>query len=211
MRYLLFLFILVGCISEDPKPKPKPKPSKPLEFRWKNKSYDKQMISSIEKVRKPIRAVRVDHSLVEMKPSDWKEFINEWPSTREGVISFWGKILVEMSWWESGWKTNTKYKEKFGVKSRGLFQMSIQSSNSYGCGWKKDQEIHDNPLKAIDCAVATLAYWVKRDGCLACKGKKDPNNRWDSGYRGGGRYWAVFRGNRDYTVKSLRAIKGVNK
>lgn len=224
MRYLVLLLLLVGCSNkvvdkpvDDKKPVVEDEKISPI-FRWNNSEYDEALVRSILKVRKPIRYVKKSHALVDLLPKDWKDFVDRKPTTEAQMVDFWGNILVEMSYWESKWKTNAKYTEAFrssrtgkNVVSRGLFQMSLSSSNAYGCGWKTEQEIHDKPLKAIDCAVATLAYWIVRDGCLACKGNKDPNNKWDSGHRGGGRYWAVFRGHRDYTRKSLKALKNANR
>lgn len=119
---------------------------------------------------------------------------------------FWGTLLVAMAKRESSWNPSTEYKESFNdargkaVISRGLFQMSIESSNGYGCGFKEAAEIHD-PKKAIPCAVKVVNNWVQKDGYI---GKTVGGKN-----LGCARYWSVCRdksSSREYIIERTRAL-----
>lgn len=113
---------------------------------------------------------------------------------------YWTFMLSAMARFESNFNTNSKYTEGFNdsngsaVISRGLLQISIESANSYGCGFKSAQELHD-PLKNLSCGIRILNRWVTRDGRIAGK----VSSKW----RGGARYWAVLRAGDKTSYKSI--------
>jgi hypothetical protein len=104
------------------------------------------------------------------------------------------ELMIGMAKFESGWKPETEFREcskspdtysddfkhpiygycKQGNKSldggviisRGLLQMSLTSSNSYGCGLKESQELHIAE-KNLECAVKILASRIKTMGSIA--------------------------------------------
>jgi hypothetical protein len=92
--------------------------------------------------------------------------------------------------YESGFNTNAKLTEKFTdyhgrkVISRGLLQISIESSHSYDCDLQSSEDLHD-PLKNLTCGIRILNRWVKYDRRIAGKVSQS--------WRGGARYWAVLR------------------
>jgi hypothetical protein len=91
---------------------------------------------------------------------------------------------------ESSFRPETKYQEAFDdvqgapVISRGLLQISLESTTYYGCRWKNAQEIHDAE-KNIHCSLRMLSRWLYKDTVIS----DYQNNRW----LGGARYWAVLR------------------
>jgi len=103
---------------------------------------------------------------------------------------YWTFILSMMVKYESGFNTNAKLTEKFTdyhgrkVISRGLLQISIESSHSYDCGLRSSQDLHD-PLQNLTCGIRILNRWVKYDRRIAGKVSQS--------WRGGARYWAVLR------------------
>jgi len=106
------------------------------------------------------------------------------------------EIMVGMAKHESGWKPETAFREcnktkcvykecfkhaNYGycmigdkkydegvITSRGLLQMSIHSSMSYGCGLKESSELHD-PVKNLNCAVIILDKQIKRTGMMTAQ------------------------------------------
>lgn len=80
------------------------------------------------------------------------------------------QAISKMAEYESGFKPETKYVESFkdakgaNVVSRGLFQLSIESSNqsAYKCGIKVADELHDADTN-IKCMVNIAHYWLNKD------------------------------------------------
>lgn len=94
------------------------------------------------------------------------------------------QLLSAIAKRESNFKTETTYNETGhlqGVVSRGLFQISKDSANGYGCNIVNEKQLHD-AQKNIQCAVKILARWSTKDGVLIGPNKK-----------GCARYWAVCR------------------
>lgn len=218
MRWILLLCLfLVGCATnktptkappqQQVKPEPvKPQPSNGFAGKWNNSEWDSFLDGAI-------RSSYLDKVPV----NDFKDFHFK---KSIGTKTEWAKLFIEMAKWESGYKPEKFYLEKTCkgvgifrkcstirdrkgriVTSRGLFQLSIESSNlNYKCGFKDEKEVHD-PEKNIRCAVKIMERWVLQDKVI---GKVSPN-------RGGARYWSVLRGTREYTKKALAAIKLANK
>lgn len=103
---------------------------------------------------------------------------------------FWTYLISAMVKYESGFKPESYYKESFfdndgnPVISRGLLQISIESSRSYDCGFASESALHD-PYQNLSCGIRILNYWMIRDRRVA--------GRIDSKWRGGARYWSVLR------------------
>ena len=115
-------------------------------------------------------------------------------------LANWVNLLGAMVKHESGFDPNQDYRENFKdsdgtfVVSRGLFQISMNSSNNYGCGFKKASEVYD-PAKNIQCSVRIFEKWVLQDGVIASSG---------SPWRGAARYWAVLRAKVTKTKATLK-------
>lgn len=215
MRTILILCLLFLASCNENKPPVETKPTEPVvittpsySFKWDNEERTKLLIEAIKKIRPAHNKVTENFSLIDMKPSDWHDYIDVWPLTKEGVAKFWGNILVTMAKYESNWNSETKYQESFRdnngnrIWSRGLFQLSIESGRGYGCDIKTDTDLHKDKVN-IDCAVQILAYWVKRDAVF---------RNYSSGWRGAARYWAVVRGtSSQHTKDALAAIKKANR
>jgi Transglycosylase SLT domain len=104
------------------------------------------------------------------------------------------ELMIGMAKFESGYKPETAYREcdktrcrysscfkhpTYGycmignknydegvITSRGLLQMSIHSSNAYGCGLKDSQQLHE-PVANLECAVKILQSRIKTMGSIA--------------------------------------------
>lgn len=105
---------------------------------------------------------------------------------------FWIYLLSAMARYESNFNPNLKYKESFydnngkNVISRGLLQISIESSRGYNCGFVNENEIHD-PFKNLSCGLRILNKWMINDGYIGSRVLRS--------WRGGARYWSVLRSN----------------
>jgi len=201
MKILIMLLALVACGPTPTPPASTPEPTTtPIEYKgkWNNPDYDQFLITAI-KERGP--------NLLTTKPSDYEDFIKDWPTTEANLLNFWFKVIVEMAYYESGWKTTTQYKENFKdqkgnyIISRGLLQLSIESSRGYKCPFSTEQDIH-NPKLNLECGVMILNKWVGQDVRIAGKV--------DGGWKGGARYWSVLREEIGENKKSTQAIKRVN-
>ncbi|MNL24656.1 Transglycosylase SLT domain protein [compost metagenome] len=113
---------------------------------------------------------------------------------------YWAFMLSAMVRFESNFKPETSYTESFddsngnNVVSRGLLQISIESGNAYGCGFKTSKDLHD-PYQNLSCGIRILNRWVGRDGRIAGKV--------DSSWRGGARYWSVLRAGDKTSYQSI--------
>lgn len=81
-----------------------------------------------------------------------------------------GQTISIMAKYESGFKPETSYEESFkgrdgkNIISRGLFQISMSSSNqsAYKCNTKNVEQLHD-PDHNIKCMVNIAHYWLNKD------------------------------------------------
>lgn len=130
-------------------------------------------------------------SLDQSEPSDRKIFCPNYDNLGSDEKKFfWISLLAAMSRFESGFRPEVEFQESFRdnngafIISRGLLQLSIESSLGYGCPLTDANELHD-PKANLECSVKIMDRWVGRDGSIA--GFRD--GQW----RGGARYWSVLR------------------
>lgn len=142
--------------------------------------------------------------LADSVPADVEQFCANYRNLdRSDRKNFWVYLISSMAELESSHNPETRYREAFKdakgnyVWSRGLLQISIESGNGYGCGFRNSEELHD-PYKNLDCGIRILSRWVGRDGRIAGK----VGGKW----RGGARYWSVLR-----TSSKVGKIKGWNQ
>jgi hypothetical protein len=130
-------------------------------------------------------------SLLEVEASDATTFCPRYPSLsyaqKKQVWTFFISAIVRF---ESNFDPKLYYEESFRdstgarVVSRGLLQLSLESSNGYSCGFRTAQEIHD-PFLNLSCGIKILNRWVGRDKRFAGGSR--------GAWRGGARYWSVLR------------------
>lgn len=105
--------------------------------------------------------------------------------------AFWVYFLSAIAKRESNLNPKLTYTESFNdstktkVRSRGLLQLSYESSKLYGCGFTTRKEIYVAE-KNLRCGIKILDHWITIDGAIAGKTK---NKTW----RGAARYWSVLR------------------
>ena len=215
---LLTLAMIYSCANTVTLPENKPTQDKTYSFKWNNPEILKKSSYNWKTIPESLRKNHLQYTewlvqeikasgLDRLTPSDGKEF--GLLSTSDAV-EFWGNILVEVSFWESGWDTKNAYTESFGdsrgvnVVSRGLFQISVESGNNRkrsDCRLTDYKQLHDAHIN-IWCSARIIAYFVRTDGVISKKTV--------TGWKGPARYFSVLRGTRDYTAKALGAIKNAN-
>lgn len=189
MKYILIALLMAGCtkciVQKEPTA---PEPAKLVEARWERKSSSNKKWT--EHTFKQIK--NRGSKLLSSKPKDINRFCPNYDKlSTHNKINFWTMVVSGIAEFESAHRPSVKYKESFkdqkneSIYSRGLLQLSIESSKGYKCGFRNEQAIHE-PLQNLTCGVIILDRWVGRDGCIAC-GKI--RGKW----RGGGRYWSVLR------------------
>lgn len=126
-------------------------------------------------------------------PSDIETFCPRFKElTRLEQRMFWIYLFSAMTEKESSFRPATFYQENFKdldgnfIISRGLLQLSIESSNGYGCNLDSAQELHD-PETNLNCGMRIFTRHLKKDGVIS--GQRG------STWLGGARYWAVLRTN----------------
>jgi len=173
-----------------PTPPPPEAPSDPSDIiraRWETKQRDGVAWSKHVFEQIPVLAPR----LLAKTPGDMAQFCPAYDELNvRDKKNFWVYLLSSMTELESNHNPAVQYVEAFNdakgnrVVSRGLLQISIESGNGYGCGFKTASDLHD-PEKNLDCGLRILNKWVGNDGTIS--GYKSPS------YQGGARYWSVLR------------------
>ncbi len=128
----------------------------------------------------------------------------EWSKDYNSIISaemgsffnksedYWIRFFKALSKLESNFNPNTEYQENFRnskgewVISTGLFQISLESSQGYRCGFNDQAGLRD-PIKNLGCAIKIIKHWIRRDQTIY--------GRDDDKWIGGARYWSVLRSN----------------
>jgi hypothetical protein len=130
-------------------------------------------------------------ALLSVNPADAKIFCPNYRNLNQSERKqFWAFFISTMVKFESNFNPKASLTEGFRdntgryVVSRGLLQISLESSKSYGCGFKTAAEIH-HPQRNLSCGIKILNHWMQKDGRIASKT--------GAGWRGGARYWAVLR------------------
>ena len=173
-----------------PNETPQPEPEKP--FLWPAFDWDGKHADSLLWNQWAYEAVEDKGSnLLNELPSDVSLFCPNYSNlNHEDQKFFWISLVAAMARFESSFRPETTYQEEFRdrfgelIISRGLLQLSIESSRGYGCVLENAQQLH-NVEDNLHCTIKILNLWVGRDGSIA--GKK--NGTW----QGGARYWAVLR------------------
>lgn len=160
---------------------------------------------------KPMLSAAIDQYGADMmavtKPVDAQEWCPKFSAMtgaqRKDVFLELGYRMIER---ESSFKPETKYTESFDdstgqkVISRGLFQISLESSKGYSCGFKDAEELHD-PKRNIDCGVRILNRWISRDNRIG--------GTVSGAHRGCGRYWSVCRNASSSRPKIVAEVKAL--
>lgn len=164
---------------------------------WENKvSEGKKWTQSFQK-----NLDTYGHDLLDVIPQDYSTFCPKYKNLNllERKL-FWTYFFSEMVKYESGFNPQATYKEDFvdvngkRIISRGLLQISIESSQGYHCGFTQESQLHD-PQKNLACGIKIYNHWVRKDARMA--------GYVNSSWRGGARYWAVLRQGRGESLKSI--------
>lgn len=173
-------------------PKPSPTPSAPVSGSAKPlwESANSDGVNWTAHVMSKLDTLGVD--MVDSLPADFKTFCPKYDKlTYTQKKEFFTYLMSAMTKYESTFDPTEFYREAFNdssgnpVISRGLLQISIESANSYGCGFTNAQQLHD-PYLNLNCGMRILNRWIgQRDFRIAGKV--------NDGWKGGARYWSVLR------------------
>lgn len=135
---------------------------------------------------------RHGQSLLKVVPVDVNRYCPTYPAlNQDGRKEFWIKLISAIAAAESSFNPWAEFSEKMRdrsgktVVSRGLLQLSQESSQAYGCKFENEQQIH-YPHLNIDCGVKILVRWINEDGAIGAQAT-------DGGWLGAARYWSTFR------------------
>jgi len=148
--------------------------------------------------------------LLSSPTSDMGQFCPNYSSLNQDErVNVWASIIAEMSVWENGsLNPRSTYQESFDnstgqrVISTGLFQISIESTQGYRCGFTAQSQLLD-PDRNAACAVRMVNQLVNRDGVFANGSSNSP--------RGASRYWAVLRNSTQRNRQAYAAIKAAGR
>lgn len=139
-------------------------------------------------------------ALINSNPADVAEYCPNYSQlNRNQKINMWATLMTEMVRFESNYNPTTTYREPFNdsrgrpVISSGLFQISLESSQGYGCPMRTQNDLF-NPDRNIMCSVQIMSRLVQRDNRIGGG---------SSGNRGGARYWAVLRNSRPVQRRAI--------
>ncbi len=140
-------------------------------------------------------------ALLAANPTDAKIFCPNFSNLSDNERKqFWAFFISSMAKFESGFDPKSAYTEGFRdntgryVISRGLLQISMESSKGYRCGFTSSTEMH-SPTKNLSCGIKILNHWMKKDQRIA--------SRSGLGWRGGARYWSVLRAGKKSSYQSI--------
>lgn len=178
------------AVPNTPEPQtPTPQPSEPgdvIRARWESKNRDGASWSQHVYDTLPTLAA----NLLKKDPADIASFCPAYSDlSTSDKKNFWVYLISGMTELESNQDPATTYTEKFTdakgnrVISRGLLQISIESGNSYGCGFKSADELHD-PIKNLDCGLRIMNKWIGADGRI---------QGYAAHWLGAARYWSTLR------------------
>lgn len=164
---------------------------------WENKSSNHQSWS--EHIYRELPTL--GPALLESNPVDAKTFCPNYANLEESERKqFWAFFISSMAKFESNFDPKEAYTEGFTdssgryVVSRGLLQISMESSKGYRCGFTSEKDIH-NPTKNLSCGIKILNHWMKKDARIASK--------LGVSWKGGARYWSVLRAGRKTSYQSI--------
>lgn len=140
-------------------------------------------------------------ALLAANPTDAKIFCPNYTNLSDNERKqFWAFFISSMAKFESGFDPKSAYTEGFRdnsgryVISRGLLQISMESSKGYRCGFTTSTEIH-SPTKNLSCGIKILNHWMKKDQRIA--------SRSGLSWKGGARYWSVLRAGEKSSYQSI--------
>jgi len=187
-----------GPVTKDKQPAP---PAAPAQIRgyWDEKVADGRKWTGFA-----VQALNnFGGELLKTVPEDIGNYCPRYAKlNRTERIDFWVKMISAIAAVESGYRPSTSYKEKMNdrngnrVVSRGLLQISLESSRLYGCATNNDGDLV-SPKRNIECGVKILSRWVPRDDVIS----RSANDRW----YGAARYWSTLRPPKR-SEKTIRAL-----
>lgn len=197
---VLLAFLLISCTS---KPISGQQTEYVPELPWNNRDWTLHTIDEIDVSK-----------ITTITPSDVSKYCPEFKRmNNDQKVEFYVHLLSRIAERESSFNPDAFYvecsssKSTYGKRgiwnenlkkwclpgskadgglavSRGLFQLSLGSSEGYDCAFIKPEDLHD-PFWNITCAVIIADRWLVNDKVIS--GGKS------GAWRGLARYWSVMR------------------
>ena len=187
-----------GALTNVPLPRPRPKqpqlrsPEHPIAVWDKRKQaqrWTKFVLTALDKEGKDLLA---------NTPRDVREWCAGYSKLdMRGKKAFWVALVSTMAAHESSFKPNAYHQEKFNdssgspVVSRGLLQLSVESSRAVGCSnIEVYQDLYD-PETNLTCGVRMLNRYIGKDSRIFGRNVTVQGKvvKW----AGASRYWGIYR------------------
>lgn len=192
--------------SASPKPKATPTPTPNIHAFWDGRTplapkWTQYVLRGLDKYGQELLATT---------PADVMDFCPAFVTfDRDGRKSFWVKLISAIAAAESSFNPMAQLREKDivdrsgkNVVSRGLLQISLESSQGYDCGFENEDQLH-YPRPNLECGIRILNRWVSKDGVISGRSS-------DSKHLGGARYWSVLRQNSNKLVTIQRLVSNTS-
>lgn len=134
-------------------------------------------------------------ALVDGAPEDAESFCLGYRSfDMNGRLAFWVGLISAIAKFESDFKPELTFKEKFSdskgakVVSRGLLQLSFESAQDWGCKIEQPDDLHD-PRRNLLCGIRILNQLIESVSVISGRETSGDESKW----LGGARYWSVLR------------------
>lgn len=180
MKYLIFIFLFIGCSCANqqiPVVETIVKPAQGLS--WNMPSWDVFMKDAVNQ-----------HYENLSQATDFKVVCpNSDPFAKIEWIDAFSEFMVQVAFFESTWNPKNRYFETtMGYYSEGLFQMSVVDESWVKCGFTKESIV--DPEVNTRCAVKTLGKQIaKHKKIFISKGV----------------YWAVIKDGGKYSrIESIK-------
>ena len=191
MKYFSLLIALVfvifcGCTTATNQP------DKSQSYISENWQWDTRFPAYNSYAKQAI--IKYGSSLYGNPPKDVIDFCPDYFSlSADSRLMFWVNFLSALSYEESDHDSDLEYQERFEdnygnkVISKGLFQLSYESSQNYDCNISNHDDLK-NPQVNIECATKILNKWNMSDNRITGRRFK-----FFGSWKGGARYWSVLR------------------
>jgi hypothetical protein len=171
-----FFAALIGCKSPTQLPDATPAPA--VKLKWNNDVWSKYLVEQIS-----IHFEEFD------KAKDAVKFCPKYERlSKEQKSVMWAHFVVAVTKFESGYNTNSVYKESNGVDSIGLLQLSYGDKGD--CPKSGFQGDLKDPLVNLKCGVSIFARMISQDLVVARGGYQKYGV---PAAEGAARYWSVLR------------------
>jgi Transglycosylase SLT domain len=193
--------------APSPTPTPTQSPATPLPLREIHGFWDDRSSHGSEWTKETVQSLKnYGQSLLQFVPPDIGNYCPRYAHFDEwGRINFWVMLISAVAAAESAFDPTSSYKENMidrnghFVISRGLLQISLESSKLYDCQMTTEEDLND-AARNIECGVKIMNRLVSADGVLS----SIKNTKW----AGAAKYWSTLRTTNHSSATIRKLISG---